>query len=221
MKISILTLFPEMFLGPFDYSIIKRAKEKNSIEIEFINIIDFGIGKHKLVDDTPFGGGAGMVMRVDVLEKAIEKAKCKKSNCKERIILTDARGVTFSQKKAHLLSAYDHLIFIAGHYEGIDERIENYIDEKISIGNFVLTGGEIPIMVMVDSIVRLIPNVIKKQSTSIESFSEEGYLEYPQYTKPRIWKNTHVPEVLLLGNHKKIEEWQIAHSNKKSKRSTG
>lgn len=218
MKISILTLFPEMFLGPFDYSILKRARQKELISIEYINIRDFGIGKHKLVDDTPYGGGVGMVLRVDVLELALRFAQCKRKNnenkCKERTILTDARGQTYTQKKAETLSKYDHLIFIAGHYEGVDERVTTLVDESISIGNYVLTGGEIPIMVIVDSIIRLIPGVLsKKEATRIESFKTKNYKEYPHYTKPQIWKKKAVPSILLSGDHKKIEKWKDQNSS--------
>lgn len=225
MKISIITLFPEMFLGPFSHSILKRAQQKELLTIEYINIRDFGIGKHKLVDDTPYGGGVGMVLRVDVLELAINKAKCPPKDdqpltdtCKERIILTDARGQTYTQKKAQTLSKYDHLILIAGHYEGVDERITTLVDESLSIGDYILTGGEIPIMVFIDSIVRLIPSVLSKtDATRIESFSKEDVKEFPHYTKPQVWKNKKVPPILLSGNHKQIETWRQEKSLKKQK----
>lgn len=215
MKISILTLFPEMFAGPFDHSIVKRAQGKKLVEIEFVNIRDFGIGKHKLVDDTPYGGGAGMVLRVDVIDTTITSLKCKvkSSKCRERVILLDPRGETFSQKKAKELAKFDHLILIAGHYEGVDERVrQSLIDEAISIGDYVLTGGEIPAMVVVDAVVRLIPGVIKKESVATESFSKPKVLEYPQYTKPQVYKRKKVPEILLSGNHKKIENWRKEQS---------
>lgn len=215
MKISIITLFPQMFEGPFDYSIVKRTKEKNLLAIEFINLRDFGIGRHKIVDDTPYGGGVGMVLRVDVIEKTINKAKCE-HECNERIILTDARGKTYSQQKVKELSGYDHLILIAGHYEGVDERILDLVDETISIGDYVLTGGEIPIMVLVDSIVRLIPGALKQEAVANESFSQERILEHPQYTKPQVFKNKKVPQVLLSGDHKKIEQWRKKHSKKQN-----
>ncbi len=220
MKISILTLFPEMFQGPFDHSIIKRAISQKLVEIEFISIRDFGVGKHKSVDDTPYGGGVGMILRVDVIEKAVRKAHCK-HKCNERVILTDPRGETFSQKKAKDLSFYDHLILISGHYEGIDQRASDYlVDEQISIGDYILTGGEIPIMVIVDSVVRLIPQVLKKaKATQYESFSKLNILEYPHYTKPRSWKKRNVPEVLLSGNHSAIDKWKIEMSKvKKTKK---
>lgn len=208
MKISILTLFPEMFEGPFEHSIIKRAQQKKKVKIEFINIRNFSIGRHKIVDDKPFGGGVGMVLRVDVIDRAISNIK------KGRIILLDPRGKTFNQKKARELAKLDHLIFIAGHYEGVDERVRKYlVDESLSIGNYVLTGGEIPAMVIVDSIVRLIPGVLAKpEATSQESFAISNLLEHPQYTRPQTYKNWKVPKVLLTGNHKKIEAWKKAKS---------
>ena len=213
MKISILTLFPEMFAGPFDHSIIKRAREKKLVDIELVNIRDFGIGKHKLVDDTPYGGGAGMIIRVDVIDKTLQNVKCK-----GRIILLDPRGETFTQKKAKELAKFDHLILIAGHYEGIDERVKQYlVDEVISIGDYVLTGGEIPAMVVTDAVVRLIPGVIKKESIATESFSKPKALEYPQYTKPRVYEKYKVPEILLSGNHQAIERWRKNEALKETK----
>lgn len=215
MKISILTLFPEMFAGPFDHSIVKRARGKKLVEIELVNIRDFGIGRHKLVDDTPYGGGAGMVLRADVIDKAITSSKCKvkSSKCRERVILLDPRGKTFTQQKAKELTKFDHLILIAGHYEGVDERVRKYlVDEAISIGDYVLTGGEIPTMVIIDAVVRLIPGVIKKESRATESFSKPKTLEYPQYTKPQVYKGQKVPEILLSGNHKEIDKWRKEQS---------
>ena len=211
MKFTILTLFPEMFNGPFDVSIINRAKEKKLIEIEYVNIRDFGIGKHQLVDDTPYGGGNGMVLRVDVLHKAIEKIKNKKLNNEEqKIILLGAHGKTFNQRVAEDFSKLKHLIIICGHYEGFDERIKQFIDAEISIGDFILTGGEIPAMLIVDSVTRLVSGVIREGSATFESFSP--LLEHPQYTKPQEYNNLLVPEVLLKGDHKKIEEWRNKES---------
>lgn len=211
MKITILTLFPEMFKGPFDVSIIKRAKEKKLVDIEYINIRDFGIGKHKLVDDTPYGGGNGMVLRVDVLHKAIEKAKDKKiKGGAEKVILLGARGKTFNQKTAEGFLTLEHLIIVCGHYEGFDERIKNFVDEEISIGDFILTGGEIPAMLIVDSVIRLIKGVLRDGSAALESFSP--YLEHPHYTKPQKYENLSVPEILLSGDHKRIGIWRKKES---------
>jgi tRNA (guanine37-N1)-methyltransferase len=221
MKISILTLFPEMFTGPFDFSILKRAKQKGLVEINLINFRDFATDKHKSVDDRPYGGGVGMILRVDVLVRCLTEiiSKSQIPRNHTRIILTDARGETFSQNKAQEISqSYEHLIIIAGHYEGVDERIINYIDEKISIGNFILTGGEIPAMIMVDAIVRLIPNVLASPlATQNESFTEPTTLEHPQYTRPPVYKNMKVPEILLSGNHKNINNWKNSNSEKISR----
>jgi tRNA (guanine37-N1)-methyltransferase len=207
MRISILTLFPEMFKGPFDSSIIKRAKEKKLLTIEYVNIRDFGIGKHKAVDDTPYGGGNGMVLRVDVLRKAIGETKNKNLNKNEqKVVLLGAHGKTFSQKRAQSLSKLKHLIIICGHYEGFDERIKNFVDEEISIGDFILTGGEIPAMLITDAVSRLIKGVLKTGSAESESFSP--LLEYPQYTKPQEYENLSVPKILLSGNHKQVEDWR-------------
>ncbi len=207
MKISVITLFPEMFTSPFNESIIKRAIEKKLIELEFIDIRDFGVGKHKLVDDTPYGGGKGMVLRVDVLHKAIEKSKIKKySQSQQKVVLLTAHGKTFNQKRAKSFSKLKHLILVCGHYEGFDERIKKYIDQEISIGDFVLTGGEIPAMLIIDSVARLVKGVLSKGSSENESFSL--LLEYPQYTKPQEYNGAKVPEILLLGNHPKINEWR-------------
>lgn len=220
MKISILTLFPEMFKGPFDYSIVKRAQKKGKVKIEFVNIRDFGIGKHRIVDDKPFGGGVGMILRVDVIDKAIKSATSnwQLATGKRKIILLDARGETFNQSRARELAEFDHLILVAGHYEGVDARIKEYlVNEAISIGDYVLTGGEIPAMVIVDSVVRLIPGVLKKpEATLYESFSQLQTtnskpitnLEYPQYTRPQTYKGWKVPQILLSGNHKAIESWR-------------
>lgn len=223
MKITILTLFPEMFTGPFDHSIIKRAKEKGIVEIEFINIRDFGEGTHKTVDDTPYGGGVGMVLKVDVLHKAIEYAKKNFSkqfnNAKQSVVLTSASGKRYKQATAKQFSKLDHLIIICGHYEGVDERIAKYIDEEIAIGDFVLTGGELPAMLITDSVVRLVEGAITDGAIDDESFSKnDSLLEYPHFTKPREYEKHSVPEILLSGNHKKIAEWREQQSYEKTKR---
>ena len=207
MKISILTLFPEMFSGPFDYSIVKKSKEKNLITINFVNIRDFGKGRHKVVDDKPYGGGHGMILKVDVLEEAINSAKDKNLDKKsQRIILLSPHGKTFNQKKALELATIKHLILICGHYEGVDERVKNFIDEELSIGDFIVTGGEIPAMLVTDAVIRLVDGVLKEGVTSAESFTH--LLEYPQYTKPNTYKNLSVPIVLLSGDHGKIRSWR-------------
>lgn len=218
MKITILTLFPEMFDGPFRESILKHAQQKGLLEINLVNIRDFGQGSHKMVDDKPYGGGVGMVMKVDVLDSAIQSVKdATFTKSEEKVILLDARGKQFQQKIAKDFSQLKHIILICGHYEGVDERVRNLIDETISIGDFILTGGEIPAMLIVDSITRLIPGVLKEDATSIESFSD-NLLEFPQYTTPRNYNGAEVPEVLLSGNHKKIIDWRNEQSRKITKK---
>lgn len=222
MKISILTLFPEMFSGPFDYSIVKKTKEKKLIKINFVNIRDFGIGRHKIVDDKPYGGGHGMILKVDVLVKAIEQTKDlpatpilsgrrvqagkNPETLKEKVVLLSPHGKTFNQKKALELAKLQHLILVCGHYEGVDERIRKFIDEELSIGDFIVTGGEIPAMLVTDAVTRLVKGALKEGVTSTESFSE--LLEYPQYTKPYVFNNLRVPPILLSGNHGKIKLWR-------------
>ncbi len=213
MRIDILTLFPEMF-GALSESIIGRAREKNLIEINVINIRDFSKDKHKKCDDAPFGGGAGMVMTPQPLFDAITSVKTKDS----LVILTSPRGQTFNQKLCKELSNFNHLIFVCGHYEGIDERIiELCIDREISIGDFVLTGGEIPAMAMVDAISRYVDGVLGNgQSLEEESFSS-GLLEYPQYTRPAEFMGLKVPEVLLSGNHAEIAKFRKEQAEKITK----
>lgn len=220
MKISILTLFPEMFRGPFDESIIKKAVERNLVTIEFVNIRDFGIGKHKIVDDTPYGGGVGMVMRVDVVKEAIEAAKDKSiSDDKRRILLTSAHGRQYNQQFADSLGIYKQLILVCGHYEGIDSRILDYIDEEVSIGDFITTGGEIPSMLITDSVVRRIQGVLKDDATVNESFqkSKTSALEHLQFTKPEEYDGKKVPPVLLSGNHKEIAAWREGSASDQTK----
>lgn len=218
MKISVITLFPDMISSFIKESIIKRAVDKGLVEIKIINLRDFAKDKYKSVDDKPYGGGAGMVLRVDVLKDAISFA-VKNKKGKTKIILTSAKGKTYSQKIANDYSKLDHFVIIAGHYEGTDERILNYVDEEISIGDFILTGGEVVASAIIDSIVRLIPGVLKKsEATQEESFSKEFPLEYPQYTKPVEFEGNTVPEVLLSGDHKKIKEWKINKSKELTKK---
>ena len=203
MKIDILTLFPEMFRGPFDESIVKRAQNKKLVEIKIHNLRQWTEDKHQTVDDRPFGGGTGMILMIEPLVKAVEDLKTPDS----KIILLSPRGTVWKQRLAKKYSSPKHLILICGHYEGVDERISNFVDEEISIGDFILTGGEIPTMVLIDSIVRLIPEVLEKQeATQKESF--EPLLEFPQYTRPETFRGLKVPKILLSGNHQKIAEWR-------------
>lgn len=223
MKITILTLFPEMFSGPLSESIIKRAMNNKIVEINIVNFRDFASDKHKTVDNTPYGGGAGMVLKVDVLDQAIEKATGGNRNEFYKILLTP-QGKVYDQRKAEELSGKKNLLFICGHYEGFDERIrEHLIDEEISIGDFVLSGGEIPAMAIIDSVVRLLPGAIGNLSSpEEESFSlknENGYLlEYPNFTKPAEYKDWKVPEILLSGDHKKIKEWRLEEARKRTEK---
>jgi tRNA (guanine37-N1)-methyltransferase len=232
MKISIITLFPEMFAGPFDYSIVKRAQEDGKVSIDYLNIRDFGIGKHKQVDDTPYGGGIGMVMRVDVMHAAIIHAKetfaqqwQNRQNgkpAKQITVLLSARGEQFRQSLADTYAKLDHLILICGHYEGVDDRISAFIDEEVSIGDFVLTGGELPAMLITDTVTRLITGVLKEGATEHETFTytheEQSLVEYPHYTKPQEYNGLSVPDVLLSGNHKHIESWRKEEAIKKTKK---
>ncbi len=202
MKIDILTLFPGMFDGFINESIIKRAIEKDIVTINLIDYRKFTKLKNGQVDDTAFGGGAGMVIMVDPIVSALKEIKTKDSH----VILMDPKGSLYKEKDAKRLKEYKHLILICGHYEGIDERIKHYVDEVLSIGDYVLTGGEIPAMAITDSIVRLLPGVITDESLDNESFNE-NLLDYPVYTKPREYEGLEVPEVLLSGDHKKIKEF--------------
>lgn len=215
MKIDILTLFPEMFKGPFAESIIKRAQEKGLVKIKIHNLRKWTKDKHKNVDDRPFGGGVGMVLMVEPIAEALKELKKKET----KTILLTPQGKVFNQKMAKKFSQEKHLIFICGHYEGVDERIrEHLVDEEISIGDYILTGGELPSMVVVDTIVRLVPGVLeKKQATKEESFSAKT-LEYPQYTRPADFKGWKVPEVLLSGNHAKIKEWRQKKALERTKK---
>lgn len=221
MKISIISLFPEVFEPILNSSILKRAQKKGLVTFETVNLRDFGEGRHKIVDDRPYGGGAGMVLRADILALAL------KSIQKGRVILMSASGKPYKQENARKLSKLKHLIIICGHYEGIDQRfIDQYVDEEISIGDYVLTGGEIPAMVIVDSIVRLIPGVLKKpEAVENESFSNltlypipYTLIEGPQYTRPEKVEGKKVPDILLSGNHGEIAKWRKEKSLEKTKR---
>ncbi|QHO63434.1 tRNA (guanosine(37)-N1)-methyltransferase TrmD [Candidatus Chazhemtobacterium aquaticus] len=213
MKIDILTIFPEMFVGPFGESIVKRAIDQKQVDIKIHDLREWTEDKHRSVDAPPYGGGAGMVMRVDVIDKAVSSLRSKET----KVILLETKGKIYSQNEAVKMSKEKHLILIAGHYEGIDHRVhEEIADEVYSIGEYVLTGGELPVMVVVDSIVRLIPGVLgNPESLSEESYSEPGKREYPQYTRPSEYKGWKVPEVLLEGNHAEIEKWRKEKSGKR------
>jgi tRNA (guanine37-N1)-methyltransferase len=214
MEITILTIFPEMFISPFSESIIKRAQEKNLININIIDIRDFTKDKHKSVDDYSYGGGPGMVLKPEPIIDAIEYIKNEKIiGINSRIIVTSAQGKVFNQEIAKKLSKKSNLIFICGRYEGIDERVRHLLKaEEISIGDYVTTGGEIPVMVMVDVIIRMLPGVIGKEESAINDSFYNGLLDYPHYTRPESFRGKKVPAVLLSGNHKQIENWRKKQS---------
>ena len=213
MLIDIITLFPEMFTGVFGESIIKRAVEKNILEIRFTQLRDFAFNKHKQVDDSPFGGGAGMVLKPEPVYLAVRDVLNKSDeNFSRKIIITDPSGEVFTQSKAKKLAELDQIIFVCGHYEGFDARIYDLADELISIGDYVLTGGELPAMVIVDAVARMLPDVLgSAESATTDSFFS-GMLGYPQYTRPREFEGKIVPEVLLSGNHAEIKKWREAQA---------
>ena len=213
MKIDILTLFPNMFEGVFSSSIIKRAIENKLVDIKLHNFRDYTDDPHNKVDDTPYGGGAGMVLMAQPIYDCVESLKDDDSF----VILLTPSGVPYKQKIAYDLSKKKHLIITCGHYEGFDERIRALADLEISIGDYVLTGGEIPAMVLTDSITRLIPGVINERSHIEDSFNENYLLDYPTYTKPRNFRGMEVPEVLISGDHKKIDEYRYQESLKRTK----
>lgn len=209
MRISIVTLFPEMFAGPFDASIVKRARERNLVDIRLVNTRDFATDKHKVTDDYSYGGGGGMVMKPEPLAAAIEDARQGSARGTCITVYLSPQGEIFTQEIAMELSHYDNLVLVCGHYEGIDERIrERFIEREISIGDYVLSGGEIPAMVVIDSLVRLLPGALHNETSwKTDSFSM-GLLDWPHYTRPEEFQGMRVPDILLSGNHQKIDEWR-------------
>lgn len=208
MKIDIITLFPKMFVGPLNESIMWRAQDKNFIELNIVDLKQYGITERKTVDDRPYGGGAGMILRVDVIHNALKGINAKPKTAGTKIVVLDAGGEKFTQKKAYEYSELERLVLICGRYEGIDHRVhENFVDDIVSIGDYVLTGGEIPAMVITDAVTRLIPDVIKPKSLEEESHSDMDS-EYPQYTRPEVYEDLKVPEILLTGNHGEIDKWR-------------
>ena len=203
MKITILSLFPNMFDGFLTESIIKRAIQSGKVEVKIINFRDYSVYNNKQVDDTPYGGGAGMVLMCDPIFRCLDEIRTPKSH----IIILSPEGSIYNEKKARELSKYEDIILICGHYEGFDERIKTLADEIISVGDFVLTGGEIPAMLIADSIIRLLPGAITNESLESESFNE-NLLDYPVYTKPAVYRDMNVPDILLSGDHKKIDDYR-------------
>lgn len=205
MKIDVLTLFPDMFKVILDNSIIKRAISSNKVNINLVNIRDFSTLSNNQVDDTPYGGGGGMVLMCEPVFSAIESVRKENSY----VVMLTPSGKLYNQSKACEFSKKEHLIILCGHYEGFDERIKALVDEEISIGDFVLTGGEIPAMSIIDSVTRLVPGVISEESLTSESFTD-NLLDYPVYTKPQVFRGMKVPDVLISGDHKKIEEYRYS-----------
>jgi tRNA (guanine37-N1)-methyltransferase len=207
MRFDILTLFPEMFSSPFQESILGRAIEKGFVQIRIVNIRDFALDKHQVVDDTPYGGGQGMVMKVEPIARAIERLKAEEPSA--RLIYLTPQGRPFNQKRARELSSLSRLILLCGRYEGIDDRVrELFVDEEISIGDYVLTGGELAAMVVIDAVARLLPGVLGSDRSAMEDSFINSLLEYPQYTRPYDFRGRLVPEVLLSGNHQAISQWR-------------
>lgn len=214
MKIQVISLFPEMFPPVLETSMLYKAKDKGIVDYEYINLRDFGFGDRKTVDDTPYGGGDGMLLMVEPLVKAIEYAT--ENAPKAKVILLTPKGQRFNQSMARdIAESNKDLIFVCARYEGYDERVVDYVDYLISIGDYVLTGGELPAMVVIDSVVRLLPGVLGGENSALdESFSDGKNLEYPQYTRPEEFRGKKVPKVLLSGNHAEIDQWRISKSMK-------
>ena len=213
MRIDILTLFPDMFSGPFDESIVKRAIDNDIVNIVFHNLREWGLGKHKIVDDYPFGGGAGMVMKPEPIFEAVEAIRAQGSDSSAPVILLTPQGRLFNQKIAAELAKNSRLILICGHYEGVDERVREHLaTDEISIGDYVLTGGELAAMVVVDAVVRQLPGALGSDDSAGDESHAAGLLEYPQYTRPQSYRGWEVPQVLISGNHAQITKWRREQS---------
>lgn len=215
MRIDIVSLFPEMFEGPFGHSIIKRAREASLLAVNITNPRDFAYDKHRIVDDAPFGGGSGMVMKPEPVFRAVESIVETSNTCKRRVILMCPSGYRLDQVKVKELAQYEQLVLLCGHYEGIDDRVrEHLVDEAISIGDYVLTGGELPAMIVVDAVARMIPGVLGSSDSAQQDSFYNGLLDFPQYTRPRDFDGMQVPEILLSGDHAKINRWRRKQSIK-------
>ncbi len=224
MKIDILTIFPDMFKGPMTCSLMNRAIQNKILDVNYIDIRSFTKDKHKKVDDRPFGGGPGMLMQVEPIYLSLKSVGVRKKNRlyknpykRPYVIYMSPQGNLLNTKKVKTLSKYEHLVLLCGHYEGVDERVLNWVDEEISIGDYVLTGGEIPAMVLIDSVARMLPGVVQDKSSVEQDSFYDGMLDYPQYTRPAKFKNFKVPEVLLSGNHLEIEKWRKQQSYERTK----
>lgn len=213
LRVDVVTLFPEMFEGPMSLSIVGRARTSGALKLGFVNPREFAADRRKTVDDRPYGGGAGMLLMAEPFYRAMRKVRKKDS----KVLLLSPQGRPYDQKQARRLAGQKHLVLLCGHYEGFDERLLDFVDEEVSIGDYVLTGGELPAMVLIDSVARLLPGVLAKEdAASAESFSG-ALLDYPQYTRPRVWRGRETPEVLLSGDHAKIAAWR----GKAAERATG
>lgn len=215
MRVDVLTLFPEMFVGPLDHSIVGRARDRGLLDVRLTDVRDFTVDKHRQVDDTPYGGGPGMVMKPDpifaAVEAVIEQARTAHGNAQcnaPRVILLDPQGAPFTQARAWELAAKKHLVLICGHYEGVDERVRTIVDEELSIGDFVLTGGELPAMVIIDAVCRLLPGAIGESASAQEESFEGLVFDHPHYTRPAQFRGMAVPDVLLSGHHEEIRLWR-------------
>lgn len=212
MKIDILTLFPEMFESPFGYSLIRRAIDAGHVNINPISFRKHGVGKHAMVDDTPYGGGAGMLLKPEPIFEAMDAIHAENPDENRRVILMDPAGKPFDQNMAEEFSKEENLVFICGHYEGYDERIRSLVTDEVSLGDYVLTGGELAAMVMIDATVRLLPGVVGNESSILEDSHSTGLLEHPHYTRPAEYRGMSVPDVLMSGHHGNIEEWRHKES---------
>lgn len=206
MRIDLLTLFPELFRSPLGQSMLQRAQAQGAVEFRVINLRDFAPDRHQVTDDRPFGGGPGMVLKIEPLVAAIRRARAEDPEV--RVILLSPQGRLFSQPKAQELARLNHLLLVCGHYEGVDDRIHYYIDEELSMGDYIMTGGEVPALVVVDAVTRLLPGVLGGEGAAAEESFQTGLLEYPHYTRPRVFEGHEVPEALLSGDHQRIARWR-------------
>lgn len=222
MKFNIVTIFPEVFKPYFNTGMVRCAIERKKAEINLHDLRDFTTDKHRSVDDRPYGGGPGMILKVEPIYKALKKITKGGKSKNRKIVVMDPGGKEFDQRMAKRFSKFDSLVLLCGRYEGFDKRVEKFVDEKVSVGEYVLTGGELPAMIIVDAVSRLIPGVLNKEEALFEeTHSKKGYIEYPQYTRPEVFKTKEgkelkVPKVLLSGNHKEIKEWREKHSKQRN-----
>jgi tRNA (guanine37-N1)-methyltransferase len=214
IRFDILTLFPDMFQSPLASSVLKKAIDRGVIRVSVFNIREFTTDKHRVVDDSPYGGGSGMVMKAGPMVEGIEQLKS--TNGSPRVILMTPQGVPFDHSQAERLSQYDHLLFVCGRYEGVDERVREYVDEEVSIGDYILTGGELAVMVIIDAVSRFVPGVLGSEGSVLEESFANALLEYPHYTRPRVFRGKRVPEVLISGDHRQITHWRRREALKRT-----